>query len=1042
MEMLKLNDLEVVDEPIPTTKLSKTNELRALGFARELTDEKILSTLAFTPYALEKREILNYLISDFLDLSSQCKNLLDIIFLYDDFLDSKDRIQLIFYLDDEEIIKDYIKKNENKIRDYLKKAVLIARSLVLPKDELLLSLKFNREFCMLNFIPFTSSKGVNYFYEYFKDEIFYPETEELKRIVKNGNIFKHLSDETFLPLINDKDSPNYKIVLEDALSRINGHIYISFACFLGIGFEARKHNLNLDDEFVRSELNFRSWLKPELKDFEEIDENYFRSLEYLKRLPKKERKKHFIYQKTYNLFLQEFLKYFKDELGNEEYQIIEKLFERIINGLSFFFILKIDNLKTLYHFYKTNDLKLEEEFTNSLEEIKNYNAKQYLKMLKYLFDYSPDLIMKYQSLVAFQTLERFVLSSNFLPIFIYYGFDFLYQLKDKINDYYFLFQFGITEVKDDTEYKKLFMELIPELVELNSHEVNKILGILTSAYNAAKEIKNGKRLSVDYLKTIINDPTFLLLPNNEHLKPYLEKLNLIKKGNILDEKYKAIVLYNYYRDRILSSIPDISGSIQNLDYEMVPMHAEEILTNGIDRYVLPKGINVSCLTPNGKAASSLNHGATNPHGRFFKITHGNHLLCYSWVWRAGDVLCFDNIEVTDYLRQIPNYEELVYQVYYEAAKKLVDITSFAEEKGIKFVVIGRTPKDVKISPIDNLEDTRSYGLSPFSPNNSENLYLEDSKVKQVVIYEEGKPESTDDVTPIYKSKRKDVIYFEELTDEILAKLKSIYFDYCLENCEKPEKHFRYVKGYIGEDWFLGIDNNGNKEFYYHGNDERLFDEARQYGYQYQNVNYIKSKQDRALEIIESKVEAQEDFFDYLRNLPDQDTLILPQEFYFHSVSYHNHQTSLEAIMNILKDGAIGSCYSRKLDKASCNSGQGYYYICITKSSDSLYGSIGSGNGFHLSPNVFCFKTLGGSTFNDEKYPYQRKGGDGEYQVFGNIPANKFLTLQLNPRETDDKLLQIGKISYLLDFLDMDIPLISTEHKIIDRDLVRKLVRLK
>ena len=140
----------------------------------------------------------------------------------------------------------------------------------------------------------------------------------------------------------------------------------------------------------------------------------------------------------------------------------------------------------------------------------------------------------------------------------------------------------------------------------------------------------------------------MLLPHNYFLFPYLEKLNLVAKGDPFREKLAGISLYEEYRHRLTSTIPDMKGKYQGCDYEMVDLHSPEILSNGIGRYLFPNGEKVSsCLTPNGKAASCLRHGALNPNGRFFKVMHQDKLIAYSWFWRSGEVVCFDNIEITE-----------------------------------------------------------------------------------------------------------------------------------------------------------------------------------------------------------------------------------------------------------------------------------------------------------------------------------------------------------------------------------------------------------
>ena len=49
----------------------------------------------------------------------------------------------------------------------------------------------------------------------------------------------------------------------------------------------------------------------------------------------------------------------------------------------------------------------------------------------------------------------------------------------------------------------------------------------------------------------------------------------------------------------------------------------------------------------------------------------------------------------------------------------------------------------------------------------------------------------------------------------------------------------YIDGYLGEDWFFGRYENGNYDFYYVLNDDRLFDEAKTYIISEKNLNQSK-----------------------------------------------------------------------------------------------------------------------------------------------------------------------------------------------------------
>lgn len=90
------------------------------------------------------------------------------------------------------------------------------------------------------------------------------------------------------------------------------------------------------------------------------------------------------------------------------------------------------------------------------------------------------------------------------------------------------------------------------------------------------------------------------------------------------------------------------------------------------------------MTPNGAAKNSLFHGAINSNGRFFEIKFENKIMAYSWVWRAGDVICFDNIEVTDEILKIEAWEEILFNSYLMTANDIIRITKTEINGGIKW----------------------------------------------------------------------------------------------------------------------------------------------------------------------------------------------------------------------------------------------------------------------------------------------------------------------------------------------------------------------
>lgn len=1021
----------------------KKDILKALGFTDDCSYDEIIDV------------VLNYRFRDFY------QHIFKIALGFNNVISTENKLRVAFYLNSVEEMKSYVALNEEEFNRYLEKIVLLDLGGITEEEHAKLLASTGRTFLC---VPFRNKALVDFFAQHFLDKLFYPSLD--LSVIENNNIFQFMSKDMLLRLLKDKNCPIYEIVAYAYLQSIQNYGKDVLNYLVDIYLELIKRQRKIAYSlFMKVELNNRFSFKINLDNLGDIYSDYFFYLNYLRYLTQKEARKLPLYQKVYNIFYEEFLRRYEGRLGDNEKYMVEKLFWRVVKGESLFLVWQIDNEKTLYHFYKTNEFIALADFENTLEEIKGYNAKQYLKLKQEV------LKMVLDDSFYYHWGKKF--NATFLNIFIVYGFTFLSKIKDYFLVVYAVLIQELDAVKKDERYKEEFCDLVDffalfkaydllnrELEEMKKDPIYKrnlkslvpfflslkenremAINIFKEAFKANKKVKSSFYISAEYILKVINDAIIFMLPNNEIIAPNLKRLELIKKGDVLNEKYQALALYNRYRNRRYSSIPDINGCLDNINFEMVDMHDVGILTNGIDRYILPKGINVSCLTPGGKAATALRHGAINEHGRFFKVFQGDTLIAYSWVWRAGDVLCFDNIEVTDAILNIETSEDILYKIYFEAAKMLVLFTNEQEDRGIQWVVVGRTDKDVKISKINNLEDTTQYGYAPFRPNSKEELYLEDSKNRQLILYRKCDTLNTLDVKPIYERKRDEVISFEMLSKEVLQKLKSIYFDYCLEHCLKDDKCFTYIKGFIGQDWFLGINQDGSQDFCHYGTDERYLDEVKSLEIKIGVPSIIQGTKEEMDRIINGRVEANDGYFEYLRTLNDK--VLLPDNFYFHSVGHGCGIKAIKALQSILCDGEIGSFYSRNEPYGKLSTSNGYYFICVTHSKDKLYLSLKDSTSCVLKENILTFRTdenLFKGMIIDDMYPYPRNGGAGEYQVFGRIPIDKFLAIRLL-LQSDDDFLEVAKVVNLMDLLGMDIPLMDVNDMEIDKGYIRQLTKI-
>lgn len=334
-----------------------------------------------------------------------------------------------------------------------------------------------------------------------------------------------------------------------------------------------------------------------------LSNEFFANLKFLKNIPKKDLRNHPLYNKTFEVYLS-FCKYFYTFNVLEYLFIFKRLFNRLIEGSSLIDMLQIRKAETLFHFYKTNEIvQFDDKYKITVDNINSYITKQYFALKELLIATKDTSLLKG---ILNYNLENLI-AVNAICLISFYGFETskkLLQLGFKID-----ILVKIANLNYEDEYEKtLFLNIIfNDLITFKENKDN--LDIL---FNIFKHLKDEGYPHITLKKIIkrIKSFEYALLPNVECLKNNLLLLDLVSKGEPIDNKIEGIKLYNDYRLREYSSIPDVKGTYKTLKYETVDMHSPEIISNGIDNYLYPdKKVGSSCLTPAGKAASCLHHGA-------------------------------------------------------------------------------------------------------------------------------------------------------------------------------------------------------------------------------------------------------------------------------------------------------------------------------------------------------------------------------------------------------------------------------------------------
>lgn len=149
-------------------------------------------------------------------------------------------------------------------------------------------------------------------------------------------------------------------------------------------------------------------------------------------------------------------------------------------------------------------------------------------------------------------------------------------------------------------------------------------------------------------------------------------------------------LHDQIIKRTCSTIPIVAGTKDDYSYEILKLNDMEglVVGNKTD----------CCFTILGAGYCSLKHALTSKTGRIFVIRKNNELLAHSWIWRNGDLLCLDNIEISKTINEV-DFFDVYLKVADELMKKSLDEEGF--KNCIKNITIGFTNFDKPIKGIEN-----------------------------------------------------------------------------------------------------------------------------------------------------------------------------------------------------------------------------------------------------------------------------------------------------------------------------------------------------
>ena len=539
--------------------------------------------------------------------------------------------------------------------------------------------------------------------------------------------------------------------------------------------------------------------------------------------------------KQYKNHLSNFILFLKnqniiDNIENNNFREIEKLFYRIVMGESITVLYEISSIKeiTILNRLGRIDFKVD-DFT--VEQLENYNVKQHKQLCNkfeknewHIKDYKK-LILKLMFMVGFNNARALLEIDDTLPVLEHLVGN--VDVKNVILD----------EYGEPLLNKKLINLLFCDkdcsrIKKMLSNKNNDLYKYFPRIFNEWEMIQiNDKAKTLNSIIEFLKSDEISLPPKYYRLEGLFKFIGC--RNDIVKE---TLSLYEQMFNRVSSTIPRIAGTKDEYSYEILRLDDMEALAIG--------NKTDCCFTVLGNGYSCLKHSLTSNNGRVLVIKKGNEILAHSWIWRNGDLLCLDNIEISKKI----NYVDFL-DVYLQVSDELIK-TSFEFEgidNCIKNVTIGFTNFDKEIKDIENYPcliaktcnlDVKDFGsrlgknrkFLDILPQPIEEVGYSDSKNVQYLIRGNG-IFNLGQSHFCYQDDRKKIMHY--LSD-------NSYDENYLKQINKKVNALRYLKAeknnnlesykaihlddlmelYCNDDWYVISYSDGNQEIFNNSLDER------------------------------------------------------------------------------------------------------------------------------------------------------------------------------------------------------------------------------
>lgn len=356
-----------------------------------------------------------------------------------------------------------------------------------------------------------------------------------------------------------------------------------------------------------------------------------------------------------------------------------------------------------------------------------------------------------------------------------------------VNEELFSYLFGRGMMKETNS-------IINRMIRGEIPEFEKYFTEFCNSFEEIKEACNGvlsvKRI-VKHFEDI--DLPIELKPDEVGFKHALNEMNTLDSG-LLSE---AIGLCKDSRARGYSTIPKVEGKLGDFTYKVLDLNDPMAVAVGY--------LSHCCFVVRGISYSALKHSMQSKNGRTFVVYYKGQFLTQSWIWRNGDVICFDSVEAGSPYHGMYRDDIKLVDVYKRAAQEMLYISQQVEDdiQKVKVVTIGKS--DYTFNDLENVE-----GDTPRPLEND--VYVYDSNRQQILVGSIPEKPRYGVVGIQYRDPRKRVSLVNDVNnadietlDEVSININSLRYQIYGE--ETPIYYPDYTKIISGDGWYILINND-------------------------------------------------------------------------------------------------------------------------------------------------------------------------------------------------------------------------------------------